>query len=621
MANYTENPFGVKNDKRELVEIKPLKPKEKQAYHYDLNKKTVDQLMSMAEPYLRIIDKYRFYYIDKEGRQQPVPEIEAIRNNDRKLKRDWVAFLALFVSGINADVLTRNLSNQCDLLLRRILENYYVPEDEAKILFGGEIYEPFSRNNWYFKKKFNKTLQPLVVEQYGYLRGDNYLFEHTHYLYFKEKPLYRSLLEKLMPEMSIPEGCSELPEEAASLKRYDCEGRIFSLLPALDALYDSNKIEIGEKKMSVTVVRKAAKLISLPEFYEQSDKVPDYLALTYLLGAYCIYRDNFRTAITPEDVVATILMSLYDNEGQMPYILLPHIKGFKAKFMENNKSEKAIVHINATLKKYHDRGWIDIEKLCYQTRAVTPDANRDCLIFPSDFDNFGFESAFQKYPLTLNDIVTNISYPFIKAYLSMLATIGVVELAYDDSTEAMTHSYFDGMKYVKLTDLGKYALDITNKYERKKGETIQYFEIDSNSLVITSLVEDNPYVNILDRLATRISANMFRVSCASFLSNCEKKSDVEYNIGLFRKYVCDKPSDNWESFFASLIDKCTPLKGPSTRYSQLQLPTENKELQRIFATDPELREYILKAEKYIVLVETDKKTKVQAILKKYGYII
>ena len=84
---------------------------------------------------------------------------------------------------------------------------------------------------------------------------------------------------------------------------------------------------------------------------------------------------------------------------------------------------------------------------------------------------------------------------------------------------------------------------------------------------------------------------------------------------------CDKPSDNWESFFASLIDKCTPLKGPSTRYSQLQLPTENKELQRIFATDPELREYILKAEKYIVLVETDKKTKVQAILKKYGYII
>ena len=111
MANYTENPFGVKNDKRELVEIKPLKPKEKQAYHYDLNKKTVDQLMSMAEPYLRIIDKYRFYYIDNEGRQQPVPEIEAIRNNDRKLKRDWVAFLALFVSGINADVLTRNLSN------------------------------------------------------------------------------------------------------------------------------------------------------------------------------------------------------------------------------------------------------------------------------------------------------------------------------------------------------------------------------------------------------------------------------------------------------------------------------------------------------------------------------
>lgn len=621
MTTYTEDSSGTTKGKCEMVEIKPLTPQETKSYHYELNKKTTDDLVAMAGPYLGLLDRYRFFSLDKEGQRQPVPEIEKMRSNNRKLKKDWVAFLSLFMFGKNADVLTKDIPYKCNCLLRRILENYYVPEDEAEKLFGGEVFDTKTRYSWFYNKKIDKALQPWVREQHGLKRGGKYYYEHIYYLYLKERPLYASLLEKLMPEMSIPEGCSELPEEAASMKRYDCESQIFSLLPALDALYDSNKIEIGEKKMSVTVVRRAAKLISLPEFYEKSDKVPDNLALTYLLGAYCIYRDNYQVAKTPEDTVSTILEALSDNEGQMPYILLPHIKGFKTRFMEDNRSENLIIHINNTLKKYHDRGWIDVEKLCYQIRAITNDADRDSLIFPYDFDNMGFESSFLKYQLTLNEIITDITYPFIKAYLSMLATIGVVELVYDDSTETMSHSYFDGMKYVRLTELGKYALDITMKYERKKGEVVQYFELDSNSLVITSLVDNNPYVNILDGLATRISANMFRVSSASFLADCEKKSDVEYNIELFRRYVCDKPSANWETFFATLLAQCTPLKGPGTKYSLLQLPAQNKELQRIFATDPDLREYILKAEKYIVLVETDKKDKVKTILKKYGYII
>ena len=621
MGTYTNNLFGKTNDKREPVEIKVLTPQEKKFFHYELNQKTIDTLKEMAEPYIRILDNYIFFSLDGEGRQQPVMEIELMRNNDRKLKKEWVEFLSIFISAKNSGILTRDIPIKCNYLLRRILENYYIPETEANKLFGEDVFDSNSRYSWHYNKKVNKTLRPWVKEQYGLLRGGKFYYEHLYFLYLKEKDFYSTLLHKLMPEMSIPEGCSELPEDAASMKRYDCESQIFSLLPALNALYDSNKIEIGEKKMSVTVVRKAAKLISLPEFYEKSDSVPDYLALTYLLGAYCIYRDNFQVAETPEDTVSSIFLAMSDNEGQLPYILLPHIKGFKAKFMENNKSEKAIENINATLKMYHDRGWIDVEKLCYQIRAITNDADRESLIFPYEFDNIGFESSFMKEPLTLNDIISNISYPFIKAYLSMLATIGIVELVYDDSPKSMTHSFFDGMKYVRLTELGKYAMDITKKYERKKGENIQYFELDSESLVITSLVDNNPYVNILDGLATRISANMFRVSRASFLADCEKKSDVEYNIELFRRYVCDKPSANWETFFSTMLAQCTPLKGPNTKYSLLQLPAQNKELQRIFATDPDLREYILKAEKYIVLVKTDKKDKVKAILKKYGYII
>jgi len=53
----------------------------------------------------------------------------------------------------------------------------------------------------------------------------------------------------------------------------------------------------------------------------------------------------------------------------------------------------------------------------------------------------------------------------------------------------------------------------------------------------------------------------------------------------------------------------------------LQIPVDDKELQHIILSDPIIRKYTLKAEGFILLVDTNYKSRVVEALKKYGYLV
>lgn len=57
------------------------------------------------------------------------------------------------------------------------------------------------------------------------------------------------------------------------------------------------------------------------------------------------------------------------------------------------------------------------------------------------------------------------------------------------------------------------------------------------------------------------------------------------------------------------------------KYTLLQIPADDKELQRVILTDPEIRKYTLKAEGFILLVRTFYKDKVMKALQKHGYLV
>lgn len=57
------------------------------------------------------------------------------------------------------------------------------------------------------------------------------------------------------------------------------------------------------------------------------------------------------------------------------------------------------------------------------------------------------------------------------------------------------------------------------------------------------------------------------------------------------------------------------------KYIVMEIPTTNKELQRIILSDPVISKYSVKAEGYLLLVEANNRIKVADALKKYGYLL
>lgn len=106
------------------------------------------------------------------------------------------------------------------------------------------------------------------------------------------------------------------------------------------------------------------------------------------------------------------------------------------------------------------------------------------------------------------------------------------------------------------------------------------------------------------------------------LNGCEKLQDINSKIDFFTEYISSQDlPDNWIQFFKDIKKRCKPMKAPKRKYSLLQIPTDDKELQHIILTDPTIRKFTLKAEGFILLVETNFKSKVVEALKKYGYLI
>ena len=78
--------------------------------------------------------------------------------------------------------------------------------------------------------------------------------------------------------------------------------------------------------------------------------------------------------------------------------------------------------------------------------------------------------------------------------------------------------------------------------------------------------------------------------------------------------------DNWKAFFDELRSQCDPFKKPQNAYSVYRIDPKDKKLQAIILNDPMLKQYILRAESYMVLIERAFIPDVKRILLKYGYI-
>ena len=205
-----------------------------------------------------------------------------------------------------------------------------------------------------------------------------------------------------------------------------------------------------------------------------------------------------------------------------------------------------------------------------------------------------------------------------------MASWGIIEIAYDPTTTGNGPSYLtDALRYVRLTNLGKYVLGEAKSYQLPATmvNTRKDFELNTDRLLIKVLNPNSKGNFALEKIAAPITSQLYRTNFSVFLKECNTKDDIVKNIDLFKKYIANEPPQIWEDFFNAMLERTNALKKVRTSYITRSIDAKDKELQDIIMHDPKLKQYILRAEGYVVLIEQAHLSDVNNILKTYGYTI
>lgn len=586
---------------------------------YDLSK-----LQEAAYEVRENFKKYKLVALDKDGKKYEPAPIALMFSNKKKLKKDYAAYLAIMKHTNNFSLYYEEWSKPVKELFKQTAANHYILHTDATMILG----EPSIKESRYFwdDPEINQKLDNWygTIEAKAPITNKN-TYEHSnYYLELADNSYYVLTLPSLFPELMNIEKCEELPD-AEAYKTYSGENTIFTVVPIMSSLFDSGQLNLGRNKLPASEVKKTSKLLKLPEFFTDDNKYFSNICASFVLNFYTIYRmDLYNNDMTEtQDLLKDLFKNLNEMQEYLMPILLPHITGLRKNLFNYCSCGYLINILQSVLKKFHKEEWLPIDKLLFHCRVSPQKTESQFLLFYcSDLFKAKFCNDYDGKEIYCDDIIQELTYPYLKAALFMMAAFGFVEIAYKEKPDEGATSYYDTLAYVRLTNLGLYALDIKRKYVRTKEAEIHYFELDTEHLIIKSLVDNNPYESLLSNMSTAISKKMYKVSYESFLNGCEKLQDINSKIDFFKEYISSQDlPDNWIQFFKDIKKRCKPMKAPKKKYSLLQIPTDDKELQHIILTEPTIRKYTLKAEGFILLVETNYKSKVVEALKKYGYLI
>lgn len=581
----------------------------------------VKELRERALAYRRFVENYDLYALDKTGHKYVPGCVANMMDDGEKSDVDMINFVCILQNPRNYPLLSEHLSEGAQKLLKELVLNHS--------LYIGDAEKVYGKSCLVKQENFGKSTVGLCPELDGMFFLQNAYGNHTNciinsvrekYIYVQNRDCEEYMPIVLREELAMAP-LDELPGEEG-LTCFSGEDYIFTVLPMLESLYDGGHLAFNKNKLPVAQQKAAMRMLCLPEYFADGDKVASKANATFVINLYTLYCDNDYDGklAQDQDKLKDFLAHVCAYRGLLFRLMLPHVSGSWKALVDSCTVCELSENILAVLKKYADMGWMPIEKFCLHTRCVRSGAENVATLFSSfELDRRNLYNDYTKTSIYLDNLIADVTYPYIKAFLFMLAGFGFVEVAHEGKPKENARSYFEGLRYVRLTNLGKYALGLTDKYVAKEKEEVKCFELDDSNLIAKSVVSPNPYESVLAGMAEHISKKMYKVTYESFLTGCHSLGDIVSRIGLFHDYVCKNPPAVWETFFRQVKERWQPLLAPKKQYMLYQIPHDNKELQRIILSDPVIRNCCVKAEGYLLLVDTDLLKVFKETLLKYGF--
>ncbi len=593
-----------------------------------LSSHTITEIKYLVKYLLNSLNYIRYVAINENNHKYVPDVIKLCATKKQCLKAELLNFASLFFNEDNFHLFLETLPDNVRAIWIAAADKIFLSEKDANELLGEECL--IDTHRWHQVGVCN-TLGEGIFKITSSERFD-YSDNNTYYLTFKSYWL-RELTYRCSRHTLKDCQTAVLPDK---LTVFNAEADLFQEIPILNNLRESGMLTLGRTHFFTAKLRKALDKARINNFNlnEKSTKYYEetlrsyYLIITYLLTCERTY-DHVINSASPLQLIQLCVKYVFDHTSKFCKLFLPHITCIDRDYDYSHRNTNRLMRsFERSLLTLKSSMWVSIEQVLYQTRCFFDHKTYVSILIqePTSYYNIGFKLHDKNAdePIKYDEIITRVTYQSIKSVLLALASWGIIEIAYDPTTTGNGPSYLtDALRYVRLTNLGKYVLGEAKSYQLPATmvNTCKDFELNADRLLIKVLNPNSKGSFALEKIATPITSQLYRTDFSVFLKECNTKDDIVKNINLFKKYIANEPPQIWAGFFNAMLERSNALKKVRTSYITRSIDAKDKELQDIIMHDPNIKQYILRAEGYVVLIEQAHLSDVNNILKTYGYTI
>lgn len=536
---------------------------------------------------------------------------------NREVYQEFLASLPLFLPPI----------------IEKLVWQQYITKKELELMHP----DPIMRESPYFREKE-------ILVPFGIFEIDKENIYHSwHSSSFAEEykilefnlSLSAQVTDCIREYYTPPDGYTireyALDEKDKTLKIFKAEPGIHSEIPRIIAYVSQGNIKYSEKgKPNAAGMAKMQRTLALQEFFDAKEIHTSRCML--IAGLVYGYKLN-NMAVESVKVIAHIINKNYFNIPEQAYpqpiapFLLTRLKGLNYIYF-NDFNTKLQLEFRQILLQFPEKGWVSYDNIFTYLKTHFIDSNpidkyyilnKLSIEVPRERDYYSNTRSIKR-----TEISTIVTEPYIKANLFLLASLGIIDIAYTEVDTGKIfgkdwYSEYDGVKAVRLTSLGKYILGINKEYETPE-TTKNKLIFDENSLIVRAEGDMALIQTVLGNYVSKASNNRYSFDTGFFLKDCKNSKEIIIKIANFKKSIGTKLPIYWENHLASLVQNAHVIKVQYHTYV-FELPVGNKTLHHLMATDLIIKKLILKAEQFQILVTKSNLLKFKNRMKELGYLI
>lgn len=524
----------------------------------------------------------------------------------------------ILASKENRAVIVQSMSKEEILVWRYLMLNLYIAENKVAAIIGDA---------------------PITVVKTGYYSTSQTLHRDVCWFsnltmgswyrpvrYFFIPAFIRAAFAGVLGFNNIVEKEDTSEEQATPPNVSQFETETLALLPVVKNLWANGQLELGRFRIGQATINRAVKLTRIAPFIiGPDDKNARNLRASYLLNAYALYTDAVqkrgdKANPEPQDLIKKMMKWFESNTGALIGTLLPFIDKSTSKLYEGNTLWALWLNVTGLLTSRPAGTWfLKVEVLDNMYRIADINNTLRIISFRAIDDSMVCNLRTGE-SLNPSNIVQLVAIPALYSILGFFTALGLLEMEYD-TADPDTPSPFQGLRRVRLTSLGAYALGLSKTYAYCPPPEAVYFELESDRLLIRAIGDSNPYEGMLTQFAVPVGGRRYAVTPESFLSDCHSKTDIKRKVKTFKQVVSKDPGSIWEEFFKRLETNCDAFDDTTGDYKIYEVSPIDHDLHELLATNPEIRQYVFRVEDYKILIPKDRETTVRNLLRKAGYIL